>query len=305
MRTLFVWLSICCFVTTVACSDDNPPADDVDSGPVESDPDASAPLDEFVTLVEGEWTMAPGSEGYQCVYATIQETVWVTGFEPIAPVGTHHTVVSIGAPERADGVYPCEAGTNYPVFVQGSGVGTGAYELPPGVAVKLEQGQQMLLNLHLFNFTEDQMSGVSGVKVKTIPESEVVHEAQSVLAGVYQFEIPPKTEHKETGFCTMAGDTTVVSVFPHMHMLGKHMKVTAHSSTQGSVVVHDLDYSFDDQIIYGFDGVEMKQGDRLEIECTWDNTLDEPVGFGDSSLDEMCFIVSYRYPPVGPTFCVN
>ncbi len=42
--------------------------------------------------------------------------------------------------------------------------------------------------------------------------------------------------------------------------------------------------------------VSLKAGERVEVECSYENPGAEPVPFGDSSLDEMCFAGLYRYP---------
>ena len=34
----------------------------------------------------------------------------------------------------------------------------------------------------------------------------------------------------------------------------------------------------------------------VDVECTYNNTTDKQVTWGDSSLAEMCFAVLYRYP---------
>jgi hypothetical protein len=43
-----------------------------------------------------------------------------------------------------------------------------------------------------------------------------------------------------------------------------------------------------------FDG---KNG--LAFQCEWHNSSDQSVGFGESALDEMCFLWMYYYPSHG------
>ena len=40
----------------------------------------------------------------------------------------------------------------------------------------------------------------------------------------------------------------------------------------------------------------MTKGDTVHVECTYQNTTDSPVMFGESTLSEMCFTGLYRYP---------
>jgi hypothetical protein len=96
----------------------------------------------------------------------------------------------------------------------------------------------------------------------------------------------------------MTGATNFFAVFPHMHQLGSHIKVTAQTDA-GDFVVYDEDYTFEDQTFASWEPIPMSQGDRINVECTYDNDTGGTVGFGDSSLKEMCFAISYRYPALG------
>jgi hypothetical protein len=257
---------------------------------------------EWTTLVTGDWTLEPGSEAYYCVTHTLDRDLWVSAFEAVIPNGTHHTVLTAGPPLAPDGIFPCDSFANHDAMLYGSGVGTNALEFPSGVAVHLEQGEQVLLNLHLFNTSPDAISGTSGTRIKTIDPAQVETEAQAILAGTVAISIPAGQEKTIQGQCTMPEDVTLFAVQPHMHQLGTHLTAVAESSTAGDVTLHDADYDFDSQIVHRVEpSVPMKAGDRVRVECTYRNTLSRTVTWGESTLDEMCFAALYRYPAL-PTF---
>ena len=82
----------------------------------------------------------------------------------------------------------------------------------------------------------------------------------------------------------------------HMHQYGTHLTVTAQGAG-GDRVVFDEDYSFDDQRHFPLaPELKMKAGERVRVDCTYKNTTSESVGFGDSSLQEMCFAGLFTYP---------
>jgi hypothetical protein len=255
---------------------------------------------DWEVLIAGDWELPPGTEGYQCVRVTVDRDLYISEFRAINPLGTHHTVLGVDSGGGADGVFDCQAGTQGDAAIFGSGVGTNPIAFPEGIAVKIEAGQQLLLNLHLFNLADGSLSGTSGTEIKTIPASEVDHEAEIILMGkTLGLQVPPG-ESTQTGRCVMNGDVTLFAVNPHMHQLGTHMKVTAKSSVDGEVVVHDGAFDFEKQEIYPIQPmVEMKQGDEVLIDCSYNNTTGSTVSFGDSSLEEMCFGTMYRYPPRG------
>ena len=302
-KTSFLLLSI--LALGIGCGDDDSSVEMDAGGGVDApamedapvaDPDAGP---ETLELVGGDWSMPAGEEGYVCVRHTVDRTMVVNEFRPIQPLGTHHTVVTLVPDPEAgtDGTTACAAFTNGPDMIYGSGVGTDPFAMPPRVAIKIEAGTQVLLNLHLFNSSTAAISGHSGIEVTLLPEEAVVHEAQVVLMGEEFFRIPARTmDHEIEGGCTMTGDTTVFAVMPHMHTFGTFMSV----ETGGSVsqILHEDFYSFDEQKYTTFEPLDLSSGDRINVLCRYDNPGDNVVNFGDSTLSEMCYAVVYRYPVV-------
>lgn len=297
-------------VLAMACGDDSTPGEDaggVDAPGVDA-PGVDAPTPDvgldageaIVELIGGEWSLAGSSEGYVCVRLTVTETMFIREFRPVAPLGTHHTVLTYSnTATRPDGITGCAAFTNAANMIFGSGVGTTTLSLPEGVAIRLEPGNQLLLNLHLFNTDTSTLEGYSAIDVVLMEEADVVHEAEVILAGEEFFSIPARAnDHEINGRCTMRGDTNVFAVMPHMHQYGTYMHVTADRGGEVMTLHEDL-YSFDDQRYTTFDALPMANGDRINVLCRYDNPTSDDVGFGDSSLQEMCYAGVYRYPRLG------
>lgn len=290
-----------------ACGDDGMATDDPggprDLGGAEpdlapSERDAyTPPGGERFVLAAGDWSMPAGQEGYRCVRQTIDRTVFVHEFYPIAPNGTHHTVVTFNeSPTMPDGVTPCSATTNAPDMIYGSGVGTEPLVLPEGVAVEIPAGSQILVNLHLYNTSSEDLTGNSGIEVVTMPEELVSNRAEVLLAGPISFSIPAMTsEYPVDGGCTMNDDVTVFAIMPHMHQYGTAMRVEVDGD-----VLYEGSYSFDDQRYFDVSPMrELSAGTRVGVHCEYDNPTSSSVGFGDSSNQEMCFALLYRYPALG------
>jgi hypothetical protein len=251
---------------------------------------------QWQTLLSGDWTIPAGTEDYACVRHTLTEDIYVRALQAINPLGTHHTFLTIGEPSGPDGVTACDVTVHHRQPIFGSGVGTNPIELPEGVAMKLTAGSQVLLNLHLFNTGGEDLSGSSGTKIVPIEESEVEYLGENIAAVKVDLNIPPNQVTSQGGSSTMAADTTIFAVLPHMHQLGIHTKVVAESSIDGERVLHDGPYDFDAQLYYPVEPTRMAAGDKVRFECTWRNTTDRTIHFGDSSLDEMCAIGLYRFP---------
>jgi hypothetical protein len=250
------------------------------------------PLGEWVTLVEADWELSPGQESFRCARRTVQQDMYVQAFRDISPPGTHHTVLSMGDAIAPDGEFDCSGGTNHQSGLFGSGVGGEPFWLPDGVAVKVAAGQQVLLNLHLFNVGYEASHGRSGTEVYLVAADEVEHEAEVILAGSTTFAIPPSyAEHEEGGRCLFHEDATVFALSPHMHQLGVHMRVV-----HGDDVLLDDPYDFEEQWFRAIEPQRVHAGEGVDVHCTWVNDTGDVVGFGNSSTEEMCFVGLYRYP---------
>ena len=257
--------------------------------------------DGWVRLIQADWQLAPRSEGYRCVRKTMAEDVYVTAFKSLDPAGTHHTTLWVEeSTPRPDGVISCGAAAGRGRRLQGSGVGTEPSSLPEGVAMKVLAGEQLVMNLHLFNVGDDFLEGTSGVLVRRAQPEDVENEAEVILAGPLGLSVEPGNTTIGSS-CTLQAPATLFAVAPHMHQLGRHTKVTAHSSIEGERVVHDMPYDFTHQLLYPIEPIELAAGDSVSIDCSYSNETGSSVGWGDSTLDEMCFVGLSVFPATGLT----
>jgi hypothetical protein len=255
-------------------------------------------------LATSDYNIPPGQEFYQCQRVTVTDDLYIVKFTPIAPPGVHHQVLAIDPTGSPDGVSTCQAfGPSWsPLFA--SGVGSPDLVLPDGVALKVSKGQQVVLNLHLFNATNAALTGTAKLQVAVAVDPTGYALAGVPFVGNVTFTVGPTLQ--VNGQCTMSNDTKYFAVFPHMHMTGAHMKVTVSGSV--SQTLWDEDYSFNDQKFGMWAPLQLKAGDKISNTCTYGS---DGLGkkFGDSSTDEMCFAISYVTPPVsgtlGQPFCIN
>lgn len=319
MRSLHSLLSVLLLALAVAaCSSDpgdggdTPDASDngADADPNAPDADPNAPdampgtdaappplPPGFVSLVERDWTLQPGTEVYRCTRVTVQEDMYVNTFRSLSPLGTHHTVLSVEKnSSEPDGDYDCGAGSISHAMLFASGVGTDDLELPEGVAIRLEAGDQLDLNLHLYNVSDSAISGTSGTLARLIPAGDVTDQAEVVFGGTYAVWLPsnPGVMQSINGGCQFEQDATVVALWPHMHALGRHMRVTL-----GGQTIMDSPFDFNEQLNEIIDPLQVSAGQNLQVECIYENNTGSLVTFGDSSDQEMCFVGIYRYPATG------
>lgn len=287
--------------------DDMPGTTD-DAGTV-TPADAFVPPTGYTRLIGRSWTLPTGAHDvYKCVRITIPEDMYITNIMAQAPTGTHHTVLSIaGANGTAgpDGEQDCAVQTLGMEMLYASGVGTSPLDFPDGVGIKVAAGKQIHLNLHLYNASDEGISGDSAifVKAQSTPPPTL---AEMVFAGNLAFYIDanpveePMKKTPITGGCTVSSPYTLFAVWPHMHKLAVHQKVELLRGDDEPMILHDKDYTFLEQSYYlKSPEVQVQQGDQIKVTCDYINNTGHRVTFGDSSDDEMCFAGLYRYPAKG------
>lgn len=313
---------LCCALL-VACGGNGGGGDDDDMPNPDGsqvDPDAAVVPEGFTRLIGRTWSLPAPTSGaadeYRCVRFTPTEDIYITAIQAQAPTGTHHTVLSFAGSNGTSGADGNDDGCNFSEIgmdmLYASGTNAGLLEFPTDVGIKLPAGQQLHLNLHLFNATDEPISGDTAILVKGSP-TPPPQLAEMVFAGRFPFTIPKAadpaapTPFTITGGCTSDKAYTLFAVWPHQHQLGTHQKV---SITRGAntTVLHDGPYNFQEQNYYLQDpmfGVQV--GDQIKVECTYENTTNGSVSFGESSTQEMCFSGLYRFPAQndGRFHCTN
>lgn len=264
-----------------------------------------APIPEgYARLIGRTWSLQPGqTDTYRCVRLTMTEDVYITSFKSQSPNGSHHAVLSIANTSStmgADGEYDCSVGTLGLKMLYAAGVTTADYDFPAGVGIQVRAGEQIHLNLHLYNASDVPITGESAVFVKRVATAPAML-AEMVFAGKFLFSLRgdmPNVPQTVSGGCTVAAgrDYQLFALWPHMHKAATHQKVTiTHAGVD--TVLHDLAFAFGEQNFFAQSPqFHLVGGDRVKVDCTYVNNTGSTITFGDSSDAEMCFSGLYRYP---------
>jgi hypothetical protein len=272
-----------------------------------SNPDAYVPPSGYTKLIGRTWSLQAGQHDiYRCVRLTIPTDMYITDIEAQAPNGTHHTVLSIVSQNVAgpDGDYDCSVQTLGMVMLYASGVGTSPLNFPSGVGVKITGGTQIHLNLHLYNASDDALTGESAIWVKS-QSTPTPMLAEMVFAGPLQLSIDANSMNfPVTGQCTINKPYSLFALWPHMHKHAIHQKIDLIRGSQTTTLL-DEDYQFTEQKYWPqTPEVQLQTNDKIRVECRYNNPTNAAIPWGDSSDEEMCFGGMYRYPAQGSSlFC--
>jgi peroxiredoxin len=123
----------------------------------------------------------------------------------------------------------------------------------------------------------------------------------AVIPGWFLAIPPNAANYRVKGEIEVEQDCTLHSVMPHMHMLGKQIRVTL--TLPGSrpttlVAINDWDYNWQ-ETYWLKEPIAVRKGTKFAVEAVYDNSAGNPnnpfnpprfIPFGDETNDEMCFV---------------
>lgn len=168
--------------------------------------------------------------------------------------------------------------------------------LPADCGMLIPAGSDLIFQLHYTpnGKTAADRSRVGFVFAKTQPQKLVI----SFSAFNDGFVIPPgAANHAVSGSGVMGVDAELLEVYPHMHLRGKSMTLSAvYPSNQREELLRVPNYDFNWQLLYQFnEGKKLPKGTVLTADGAFDNSANNrynpdpkaEVRWGDQSWDEM------------------
>lgn len=270
---------------------------------------------DLVLTMPEEYTVgATGSDDFRCftLPTGLTENRQVVGVEvrPGNPRVVHHVLNFIDTTGRAreldakDSAPGYNSGPGGIGFLPGGALGGWApgnmpRQLPDNIYRPLPAKSDVVIQVHYHKTgkVEKDRTSIGIYFAKEKRERQAFTFPLTNLA----INIPPDTaKHEVRAQVVVPADAQAIGITPHMHLLGKEMKVTAtlpDGTTKDMVWVRDWDYRWQDTYLYK-EPFALPKGTKLDLVAYYDNTSANPlnpnnpprrVTFGEQTTDEMCF----------------
>lgn len=264
-------------------------------------------------------------DDYRCMIldGTFAEDTWITGYQ-VAPDQTdivHHVLLYIIPPEsqaefnekdqaeEGEG-FTCFSDPGVDAGLFGTWVpGTPATNLPNRLGFLAPAGSRVGVQVHYNLLAGEAAPDHSEVRLATTT-TRPDYEAQSLFLLEDDFVIEAGQEDGQvtaTFENTFGFPITIISTLPHMHLLGKSIRLDYIDSEGNEKCLVDIpQWDFNWQQTYDFstdDFVVVEPGDATRISCSFDNSdANQPVvngerlpprdvTWGEGTLDEMCLMI--------------
>ena len=178
--------------------------------------------------------------------------------------------------------------------------------LPEGVAYTLDANQMLRLEVHYINPGSKTEPITATSTFIPIEDAKFKFEADFLFVGTPDINIPAMSK-LDVGpvFIKLPPEFETVNFFAitgHEHQFGTNVVVnTATNKTDPGTPVYDVPNWLwsEPATVQASPPFKLPAGGGFNLKCSWNNTSSQPVAFGESANDEMCFFWAYYYPSQG------
>jgi hypothetical protein len=295
-------------------------------GAPEGRPEDLPPPPEFPT---GDWQMgkpdlvlkmaepfdvpADGRDVFRCfvIPMNLDKDVVVSGveFHPGNRRVVHHALFFLDKSGKARKLDEAQPGYGYASFggiglipsggIGGWAPGAGIRHFPDGMGNLAQKGSDLVLQIHYHPDGKAETDQSELAVYYTRSKSPRI--VAALMMGNRDIDIAPGSKrYRLAASVTLPADLQAVGVSPHMHWLGREMKLDAtlpDGRVEHLLWIRDWDFNWQGQYLYR-DLVSLPKGTRLDLEAFYDNSADNPSNpndppqaahFGEQTTDEMCF----------------
>jgi mono/diheme cytochrome c family protein len=283
--------------------------------PLEAKPDFALSRVDLSLEMPVDYSALQTPDDYRCFVIDWPETSlkYVTGFRanPGTPAVVHHVIAFLAEPNlaaKAVAMDEAEEGPGYTCFgtanLGAQTAGSRGSDFPAGTGLPVEPGSKIVLQVHYNTFATEPQPDRTSIDVRladTVEKEAWIQpwtNPQWILNDTMQ--IPAGQMDVEHGFSYdlasyLGSSFTMHSAGLHMHTLGTSGKLQVRRASGEEECLLDIPrWDFHWQGAYGFAEPKVFDvGDKLSIECHWDNPTPDDVSWGEGTGDEMCLGAFY------------
>lgn len=284
-----------------------PPAPTFPSGWGLGQPDAAlAPQEDYALAADGRDVyrcfVLPNPNDADRFLAAIE-------FKPGNRAVVHHVIAYLDATGQGRKLDAADPGPGYSAggggigfapsgFLGGWAPGNYPRRLPEGVGIPWPKGSDIVLQVHYHKSGKPETDrtriglyytrGAVDKKLYTLP---LMQPLLMIPAG--------KADYTATAQLPVVFDASLLTILPHMHLLGTSINVTAtlpDGATMPLIRIPRWDFNWQNTYAYR-EPVKLPKGTKLQLTATYDNTSANPrnpnsppklVTWGEQTTDEMC-----------------
>jgi hypothetical protein len=263
----------------------------------------------------GPFDVEPNANRELFIYQKLNndEPIYIQSVEIVMRPGSHHFILYNFPENDPDLFLPTENqirdiykpdGSQNPFvlyhmqfhqFVTGTQWPRSHYTFPKGVALKVPANTGFDMNSHYANSKDEVITGEVYANLYTVEKSEVEHVAQILNLNNDDFNLPAGEKTTLTADFTFPDERNVFQLWSHAHSHMTEFNVYIKGGARDGELVY-VSYDWEHPPILQLDPpIQLKAGEGLRLETTYDNQEDRDLKFGLRSTDEMMILFGAYY----------
>jgi hypothetical protein len=185
--------------------------------------------------------------------------------------------------------------------------------LPDGVAIRLNKGNGIMLNLHYLNTGDKTIDGDAVVDLKLADPDPSRRLAAMFINVNFGFDLPPASQTTSSVDCVAQSDVEIIMMSNHMHEFGTSASTSVLRGADGSTedLHDDPTWTYDMQFNPTYTRWEVTSpftlhaGDAIRTSCSWKNSSDASISFPREMCISAGFALAHGDNPKAPGACFN
>jgi len=273
--------------------------------PAPMPPSGPPPIKVSITIPQ----VMPGIEATECLQIKAPNTtpVNISRVHNVLTNGSHHFILTAinEASAKEAPLAPC---SGFRGAIRGAPLTItqkhdDEHVLPEGIAYKLAANQILHLEMHYINLTDKPLDIIATANLYPAASDANLQEAAVLLVGTADINIAPLSKHETAPkFQKLPAGMDGVKFYAitgHTHRFGTRVKVSSATGpgAAGGLLYDPENFNWEAPETKPLQPtVEIPNGGGFMIQCSWNNTSDQTLTWGESALEEMCFFWGYYYP---------
>ena len=263
-----------------------------------------------IELETPELEVAAGADITYCTYVDtqVEEDLDILAFEGNQTQFGHHTILYGVRSRQPAGSHPCtEADMINVRYLAAGGSETGAQEVPDGIAFRLHAGQQLMIQSHFINVSEQALTARSWFTVDAAPPDPARQPADLFTVVTTDIEIQARSTGQAAAECEIPQDLQLIALGGHAHEWGRQVAIARTLAGGSREMLYDQPWNAErmfDPVIEHFtpdQPLRLSAGDRIHVDCEYQNDTDEVLAFPT----EMCVAFAFYFPADREIDCVD
>jgi hypothetical protein len=249
-------------------------------------------------------TVAAESDSYFCLHTTLDAG-------RVAGIGKWSSLSSAGVADLAvffpqtaaqpDGTFAsCTSPLGSARWVYGSASSPHALVMPAGAGMTVLRPQPAVVRVHYVNLTLNNLEASASISAELRPVGTAYSEAASYLSVNTQINLPPQQTTTVSGSCAVPAGAKFFSLTTR----SRKYSVSTEVRDGTTVVLQSTDWQQPGSAPWA-DSPHHVFGGNLGYACTYQNTSNAPVTYGEDTHSETCEVIAYFFPATASRVCVN